>query len=94
MPSESVFSSRCARKPGTCCGSHPSLILRVTTVRCAQGHPGEPLPPNQIAKKKIWEAVQPELGTDAQCIALYGRLPFGTQHGPCTVATIKNGKIK
>jgi len=59
-----------------------------------EGHPGEPLPPNQIAKKKVWEAVQPELGTDAQCIALYGRLPFSTQHGPCTVATVKNGKIK
>ena len=59
-----------------------------------EGCPGEPLPPNQVAKKKVWEAVQPHLGTDDKCVALYKTLPFTTQHGACTVATIKNGGIK
>ena len=58
------------------------------------GHPGEPLPPNQIAKKKVWEAVQPDLSTSAERVALYKDLPFLTSQGPCTVATIQNGKIK
>merc|ERR1712070_1175648 len=53
-----------------------------------EGHPGEPLAPNVIAKKKVWEAVQPELSTDANCIALYKDLPFSTTCGTCTVATI------
>ena len=55
---------------------------------------GEPLPPNQVAKKKVWEAVQPGLGTSDAMVALYNGLPFSTAHGPCTVATIKKGTIK
>ena len=59
-----------------------------------EGHPGEPLPPNQVAKKKIWEAVQPDLGTSDACVAMWKDLPFSTTKGPCTVATIKSGGIK
>ena len=59
-----------------------------------EGHPGEPLPPNQVAKKKVWEAVQPDLSTDGKCVALYKDLPFTVANGTCTVATIKNGGIK
>ena len=58
------------------------------------GHPGEPLPPNQVSKKKVWEAVQPQLGTSADRVATYAGLPFTTQSGPCTVATIGGGTIK
>ena len=58
------------------------------------GHPGEPLPPNQVAKKKVWEAVAPHLGTDDKCVAQYKDVPFGTAHGVCTVATIAKGGIK
>jgi len=58
------------------------------------GHPGEPLAPNVINKKKVWEAVQPELGTDAACVAQYKGVPFNTSHGACTVATIALGTIK
>jgi len=59
-----------------------------------EGHPGEPLAPNVIAKKKVWEAVQPELSTDANCVAMYKDLPFSTSCGTCTVATIAKGGIK
>ena len=59
-----------------------------------KGCPGEPLPFNQINKKKVFEAVQPFLGTDDKCVAQYKDLPFETSHGSCTVASIKNGGIK
>ena len=58
------------------------------------GCPGEPLPANQVAKKKVWEAVQPELSTNADRVAMYKNLAFQTSKGPCTVATLKNGAIK
>jgi len=59
-----------------------------------EGHPGEPLAPNVIAKKKVWEAVAPQLCTDEGKVATYAGLPFMTEHGPCTVATLVKGKIK
>jgi methionyl-tRNA synthetase len=59
-----------------------------------EGHPGDPLPPNQIAKKKVWEAVQPDLSTSGERVALYKDLPFNTKHGVCTVETVAGGKIK
>ena len=58
------------------------------------GHPGEPLAPNVIAKKKVWEAVQPCLSTDVNRVAMYKDVAFGTAHGPCTVASITSGTIK
>jgi hypothetical protein len=42
----------------------------------------------------VWEAVQPGLSTSADKVAMYEGLPFMTQHGACTVATVANGKIK
>lgn len=59
-----------------------------------EGCPGEPLAPNVIAKKKVWEAVQPELSTNGDRVAMYKNLPFATSAGPCTVATLTNGQIK
>lgn len=59
-----------------------------------EGCPGEPLPANQVAKKKVWEAVQPDLSTSADRVAMYKDLPFQTSKGPCTVATLKKGAIK
>lgn len=58
------------------------------------GHPGEPFAPNQVSKKKVWEAVQPKLGTIAECFAMYDGLAFLTKSGPCKVESIANGTIK
>ena len=59
-----------------------------------KGCPGEPLPFNQVNKKKVFEAVQPHLGTSGECVALYKDLPFETTKGVCKVASIANGGIK
>ena len=59
-----------------------------------KGCPGEPLPFNQVNKKKVFEAVQPPLGTSGDCVALYKDLPFETTKGVCKVASIANGGIK
>ena len=81
--------------------SHATVELLSPPAECAvgervvfDGHPGEPLAPNVIAKKKVWEAVQPHLSTSDDKVALYKDLPFSTAHGPCTVATLKGGTIK
>jgi methionyl-tRNA synthetase len=58
-----------------------------------EGFPGEPdaqLPP----KKKVWEAVQPELATDGARRACYRGAPLATAAGACTVRTIVGGSIK
>lgn len=58
-----------------------------------EGYPGEPdelLNP----KKKVWEAVQPELKTDGEKRACYKGLPLSTAAGACTVKSIVGGSIK
>ena len=70
------------------------VCVTLHLAKLPSGSAGDPLPPNQIAKKKVWEAVQPHLSTNGECVALYKELPFETAHGPCTVATIKEGGIK
>lgn len=50
--------------------------------------------PNTIKKKKVWEAVAPDLRTDAGCVATYKGVPFATSKGPCTVASLANAQIK
>lgn len=52
-----------------------------------QGEPDEILNP----KKKVWEKVQVDLGTNDVKQACYKGVPFS---GPCTVASIVNGSIK
>eukprot|EP00310_Coccolithus_braarudii_P025847 CAMPEP_0183332306 /NCGR_PEP_ID=MMETSP0164_2-20130417/1524_1 /TAXON_ID=221442 /ORGANISM="Coccolithus pelagicus ssp braarudi, Strain PLY182g" /LENGTH=385 /DNA_ID=CAMNT_0025501009 /DNA_START=22 /DNA_END=1179 /DNA_ORIENTATION=+ len=59
-----------------------------------EGHPGEPLAPNVIAKKKVFEAVAPLLATNQDRVAVYDGVPFMTTGGPCTVATLAGGNIK
>ena len=45
-------------------------------------------------KKKVWEAVQPDLRTDAACVAGYRGIVFTTSAGVCRVASIAEGVIK
>ncbi|EFJ33863.1 hypothetical protein SELMODRAFT_82474, partial [Selaginella moellendorffii] len=44
-------------------------------------------------KKKQWDKIAPELGTDEQGIANYQGVPFQTSKGPCKSAIV-NGSIK
>ncbi|CAM6087122.1 unnamed protein product [Calypogeia fissa] len=55
-----------------------------------EGHPDELLNP----KKKIWEAVQPDLHTTDDLVAVYKEAPFTTTAGVCTVSSIKSGAIR
>lgn len=58
------------------------------------GCPGEPFAPNQIAKKKVWEAVAPDLATGDDKVAKYKALPFTTSAGTVTSKTLKKAAIK
>ena len=59
----------------------------------AEGFDGEP--EEQLnPKKKIFEQIQPELLTNAECIACYKGLPLRTKAGHCKVASIVRGSIK
>ena len=48
-----------------------------------EGFEGEPATENQIIKKKMLEAIFPDLKTDADGIASYKRVPLSTSAGPC-----------
>ena len=54
------------------------------------GEPEEQLNP----KKKQFEQIQPDLLTNADCIACYKGLPLKTKEGPCKVSSIIGGSIK
>ncbi|CAL8471724.1 g11266 [Coccomyxa elongata] len=54
------------------------------------GEPEEQLNP----KKKQFEQIQPDLLTNADCIACYKGLPLKTKEGPCKVSSIVGGSIK
>jgi methionyl-tRNA synthetase len=54
------------------------------------GEPDEQLPP----KKKIFEAVQPDLATNDARVACYKGVPLMTSSGPCTVCSVVGGSIK
>ncbi|GAB4819697.1 hypothetical protein N2152v2_006743 [Parachlorella kessleri] len=58
-----------------------------------EGFPGEP---DEVLnpKKKIWEAVQPDLATNEQRVACYRGKPLQTAQGICTVQSIVGGSIK
>ena len=45
-------------------------------------------------KKKVWEAVQAELATDAQRRACYRGVPLMTSAGPCVAASIAGGAVR
>jgi hypothetical protein len=48
---------------------------------------------NKVQKKKIWEAVQPDLKTTGSGVAVYRDLPMLTSAGTVTVARLLNGSI-
>ncbi|XP_036789704.1 aminoacyl tRNA synthase complex-interacting multifunctional protein 1 isoform X1 [Oncorhynchus mykiss] len=59
-----------------------------------QGFPGEP-DKELNPKKKVWEAVQPDLKTDGQCVANYKGAPFEIAgKGVCKAQTMSNSGIK
>jgi len=59
-----------------------------------QGYPGEP-DKELNPKKKVWEQVQPDLRTDAQCVATYKGAAFEvTGKGVCKAQTMSNSGIK
>ncbi|XP_045068777.1 aminoacyl tRNA synthase complex-interacting multifunctional protein 1-like [Coregonus clupeaformis] len=59
-----------------------------------QGFPGEP-DKELNPKKKVWEAVQPDLETDGQCVATYKGAPFQIAgKGVCKAQTMSNSCIK
>jgi len=58
-----------------------------------EGYPGE-ADDELNPKKKVWETVQPDFGTNDECVACYKGVPFKTSAGIIKVKTIKNGGIK
>jgi len=59
-----------------------------------QGFPGEP-DKELNPKKKVWEQVQPDLLTDAQCVATYKGAAFEVAgKGVCKAQTMSNSGIK
>lgn len=58
------------------------------------GHEGKAASPNQMAKKKVFELVAPDLAVSDDCVATWKGVPFMTSAGPCIVKTAKNGPIK
>ncbi len=55
-----------------------------------EAEPEEQLNP----KKKQFEQIQPDLLTNADCLACYKGLPLKCKAGPCKVASIVGGGIK
>ena len=48
---------------------------------------------NKVAKKKIWEKVQPQLKVSATSVVCFEELPFTTSKGPCTVKSLTNSAV-
>lgn len=53
----------------------------------------EPAKENQVAKKKIWEGVQPDLKTDASKVAGWQGSVMMTSAGAVTCATLEHANI-
>lgn len=67
------------------------LHTRCFSLLCFPGEPDKELNP----KKKVWEAVQPDLKTDGQCVANYKGAPFEIAgKGVCKAQTMSNSGIK
>lgn len=56
------------------------------------GYDGEPATENQVIKKKMLDAIFPELKTDASGIASYKGVPLSTSAGPCQ-PTLPNAEV-
>ena len=57
-----------------------------------EGFDGEPATENQIIKKKMMEAIFPDLKTDENGVATYQGVPLSTSAGPCK-PTFPNAEI-
>lgn len=54
----------------------------------------EPAKENRVQKKKLWEAVQPELMTNDGCVATYKNVrKMMTSAGPVRAASLANAGI-
>lgn len=49
--------------------------------------------PNRVQKKKLWEAVQPDLKTSAERVAGYKGAAMMTSAGPVTAPTLAAANI-
>lgn len=58
-----------------------------------EGLTGEAHPANAIKKKKVWEAVAPDLHVNDEGVACYQGKPLQTNAGACRVDTIVNAPI-
>ena len=53
----------------------------------------EPQTPNQIAKKKTWEELQPQLKTNDDCVATFNGVPMMSSAGTVRCATLTKANI-
>lgn len=54
----------------------------------------EPAKENRVQKKKLWEAVQPDLKTTDDLVATFkGEHPMMTSAGPVTTKSLKGARI-
>lgn len=58
-----------------------------------EGHVAPAAEPNRVAKKKLWEAVSPDLKVDEHKRATWNGVPFMTAAGPCTVKSVPAGSL-
>jgi methionine--tRNA ligase beta chain len=58
-----------------------------------EGYGGEPATENQVIKKKMLEAIFPDLKTNSERIATYKGQPFQTSAGVCKAKTLANVPI-
>lgn len=53
----------------------------------------EPAKENRVQKKKLWEAVQPELKTSDELVATFKGIPMMTSAGAVTTKSLKGARI-
>jgi aminoacyl tRNA synthase complex-interacting multifunctional protein 1 len=72
---------------------NPPADARVGERITVSGYEGEPATENQVIKKKILEAVFPDLKTDDNGLASYKGQPLMTSAGPCLPTEFPNASI-
>lgn len=94
------------RRQAAGCRKHPPPARQVEPLspppgaapgeRCFFGADSEqppPAEPNQVAKKKLWEAAAPGLGTDGGGVANFRGRPMNTSAGPVRAASLAGARI-
>jgi len=71
-------------------GAAPGERVRFGDLEAAQRDADTP---NRVQKKKLWEAVQPELNTSADCVVQYKDKAMLTSAGPVTVASLTGATV-